>query len=280
MITTDFEYLRDTDGLQQESVLGKEVYLHEDHRWLLPIVVDAQERGLLPRPCTLVMFDAHHDALVPHALEEIRRVAKHGVTVAETIRLCKDHLAKMDDDWVIAGMELGIFDNAVVFGVHNCNGDPMFHTDGDGRDHLIWATYSLPGEAMEYQGDLSDHAKRKQLQPLWNALSWNMSNGKFQFQEGAPNILLNFDLDCFSGSIREVSVSWPDRLFENQLLKESTYPTTAGWTGKVFVEKLVERAGIIAICREAECCGGQEVCEENLTKLSRHFFGLNWTLFR
>ena len=41
-------------------------YIHKDHRWVLCLIYYGQEKGLLPKPCDMVIFDAHHDAKNTH----------------------------------------------------------------------------------------------------------------------------------------------------------------------------------------------------------------------
>ncbi|MBS1714602.1 MAG: UPF0489 family protein [Armatimonadetes bacterium] len=273
--------LNQLDGLKHGRLGDQEVYLHEDHRWLLPIVFDAQERSLLPSPCTLVMFDAHHDGLVPNKLDKVRYLSAQGVTAHGLIELCANDLAKNDDDWVIAGMELGIFDHAVVFGVEhhvpmdNC----IHHIDAAGKRHLIWASCYLPGTGLLYQGELSDHAKSEHLKQLWDILDWESISGKFQFKDDAPTLLLDFDLDCFSATYRSARFTWPDAVYDQELHRVSDYRPTEGWTGRLFVDRIRDRAGIITICREARCCGGENICNENLAQVLKHFFDQELQLF-
>jgi hypothetical protein len=52
-----------TENPKQTYADGVPYILHEDHRWLLPLAHFAQQQGMLPKPCTIIMFDRHHDAL-------------------------------------------------------------------------------------------------------------------------------------------------------------------------------------------------------------------------
>jgi len=109
--------LKKIDDLQQIPFGKYECPLHKDHRWVLPIIFYKQQKNILPYPCTLVMFDAHHDILAPSCKEDILRIKKTGITFDELVNLCREKLSKNDHDWIKAGMELGLIDNAVIFWV-------------------------------------------------------------------------------------------------------------------------------------------------------------------
>ncbi|HZK11173.1 MAG TPA: hypothetical protein VFD10_02290, partial [Atribacterota bacterium] len=55
--------LEEIDELRQVSFDERECFLHKEHRWILPIIFYNQQKKILPHPCTLVTFDAHHDTL-------------------------------------------------------------------------------------------------------------------------------------------------------------------------------------------------------------------------
>lgn len=63
MFSNELNSLIETDALREIVVGDRRCLIHRDHRWTLVLLHWAQEQGLLPRPCNLVMFDAHHDAL-------------------------------------------------------------------------------------------------------------------------------------------------------------------------------------------------------------------------
>ena len=67
-----FSILPANENPQHSSIEGVSCIIHEDHRWLLPIAHRAQQLGELPKPCTLVMFDAHMDSIEPDCTELLR----------------------------------------------------------------------------------------------------------------------------------------------------------------------------------------------------------------
>lgn len=251
-------------------------YVHENHRWCLPLVFAAQEKILLPRPCTMVMFDAHHDCKMPYEGAYISNLRNVGFSTEDLIGLCDKKLDSINGDWVIAGMELGLIGDAVLFGVrdHHRNSDlnregytDQFHSEH--RIKLLW----LPGQALQYQGDLSDNAKARALKELWAILDWepNPETG-FRFGDRQDSIWLNIDLDCFRVEWSDYYFPWPDEVFEKEFEATSNYNPTRGWSGKSFFQALVNRAGLITIARESRCCGGGEKSDVILKKLNNFLF--------
>jgi len=254
------------------TVAGVRFVLHEDHRWLLPIAHVAQEQGLLPKPCTLVVFDLHHDALVPSCLPELR-AGRENLTVEDVIRLCGQNLSKNDDDWLKAGMELGLFGDAVIFGVEDTSDRDKYriYRDDLDREHRI-DMLQRPRGALAYQGSLSDRARSGALERIWNVLGWQILDQLFEFLPDRPKILLSIDLDYFAVRWGDYTFPWPDEVFEREFLVASDYWSTQGWTGKAFVRGMVEKAGLVAICRESACTGGPEKSRLILSKLDEYVF--------
>lgn len=263
--------LRTIDGLKEVPFPHCRCFLHEDHRWILPIICFAQDCQKLPRPCRLVGFDAHHDILQPRSLDEIKKISKRGVTVRRVIDLCKNSLRTSDDDWLKAGMELGLISDAVIFGVMDSqnNGQYEDHTGTTHRIELAW----LPRSAFNHQGVLSDLARSDEFASLWEVLNWEYNRGSgFAFAPTSEKLLLDFDLDCFTVDWNDYRFPWLDEIFEREFYTESDYFTTIGWSGKKFLDCLVKRAGLITIARESECCGGSEKSAEILRKTNHYLF--------
>jgi hypothetical protein len=266
------EQLKVLDGLRTGTLGARPCLIHNDHRWLLPIICSAQEAGLIPRPVTVVMFDFHPDDLEPLCMDEIKQLRQDGPTVEALIELCQSRLRSLDDDWVIAGMELGLIDHIVTFGV-----DDRFDCKREHRDHLGHVHYleypELPRGGLGYQGSLSDLAKDRELSRLWTILGWRHFTGMgFQFDPATPKILLDFDLDCFAVRWRDYLFPWPDEVFEREFLEPSGYWTVEGRTGQDFVHGLISKAGLVTIAREPNHCGGDEKADEILRKLNRYVF--------
>jgi hypothetical protein len=275
-----FAMLPATENPVQTSLDDVPVIVHEDHRWLLPIAYFAQEKKLLPKPCTLTVFDQHDDGVKPDCTPGL---LDPNISLRALIDLCQApprqstavapelsrHLRPLDDDWVKAGMELGIFGDAVIFGGWERGGrrdSSQLYTDkATGKPHSI-KIVSLPKAALSFKGELSDWAR--EFEPIWKILGWTQKGG-FHFEDGLPKALLSIDLDCFACSCHGQTFSWPTKLFEAEFLSP-TY--CSEWTGKRFLHSLIAKAGIVAIARESECTGGPEESQLILEGLNSHAF--------
>jgi hypothetical protein len=91
-----FRLLPETENPKQVFVDGVPYVLHEDHRWLLPIAHIAQEAGALPKPCTVVRYDAHQDAFVPPrgAFPELQRLRSEA-SLEGIVSLCNRSLTSV-----------------------------------------------------------------------------------------------------------------------------------------------------------------------------------------
>jgi hypothetical protein len=265
--------LTQLDGLRFGAHRDVPLWLHNDHRWTLPLIVAAQEQQFVPRPCHLIVFDRHHDALTPNCQPELERIRSVGPTIDNLITLCEKHLRTLDDDWIKAAMELGLVEHAIVFGVEDRDlrhEESRFNDHRGGYHRIILS--SLPGESFGYQGDLSDLARGAELQELWNILGWKPIGGKFSFADGRPKAFVTMDLDCFIISWRDYLLPWPEEVYIKTFLTISTYGLTQGWSGKKFVEGLLASAGVLDIAREPDCCGGDTKADKVLSDLNLHLF--------
>jgi len=154
------------------------------------------------------MFDAHHDALFPRSPDARKHIAslrKSGYAGKQLLDLCERDLCGLDDDWITAGMLLGIFSDGAIFGVRESL-TPASITDAslclrgydlaelrdpDGVMHHIHM-HGFPGGELGYQGDLSDQARAQELTPLWQTLDWGLTPCGFGMS-GKP-FLLSIDL--------------------------------------------------------------------------------------
>lgn len=274
----ELQSLQELDGLTEITFRKCKCYIHKEHRFTLPIVRFAQDKGYLPKPCTLILFDAHHDALEPRNMEEIAHIRANGVGLDEFIEFCGQKLSHKDDDWVKAGVELGMFDDVVIFGA-DLNSHPRYLREGNnvqdhtGKTHRIEIRSKFLGDSLAYQGDLSDRARQEELADLWDILGWQLVPQQgFGFKENERQILLDIDLDYFVIQWSDFLFPWPDEVFEKKFCEPSDYWSTQGWTGKMFFDGLVNKAGLITIAQEPNACGGDEKVDEIFSKVNRYFF--------
>jgi hypothetical protein len=263
-------------GYQVSTIGSKPLVLYDEHRWVLPVIREAQNEKLIPTPCTIVTFDRHHDALPPRkGLGEIPRLRKEGQTIEDIFQLVESHLSATNDDWLRAGMELGFIGDAILFGpIPDITRVERIFKDSVGQQHQLFFP-GLPGRALSYQGDLSDLARSQELQPLWNAFGWTRTKGLqkgFGFAQGLDAIVLDFDLDCFVVDWREYLFPWPSEVFEKEFLEASSHSLTTGLKGQDIVKGIIQKAGIITLAREPIHCGGTDKSNLILESLDKYFF--------
>ena len=215
------------DGLKTFRCGGKEVWLHEDHRWVLPMVFEAQELGWLPRPVRVVLFDRHTDAAEPKEFHA-------DLSFAGVMKACERDLSPHDDDWIVAGIRMGLLADVFVFGVD----DRMGNLPKAVGEFGIFGRYEMPGKL----GEVGKRAKE--------VLEWSESP-----------ILLDIDLDCFAYAYRERVMAWDDGVFASEF-----------GPGLELFQALVGRAGLVTVCREAGCCGGEENADRIWGLVQKHLF--------
>jgi len=273
----DLNTLIELDELKSINYGGiTPMYLHNDHRYCLPLLYEAQSQNNVPKPINLILFDAHHDLAYPNSelLTKLHQMRLDGFSFEELLLVCKDQLRQDDSDWIYAGMELGMIDNLVSFGVQFDEPDrkPKYE-DQTGYEHTLHVLCCTPGQLLGYQGSLSDVARQNELRSLWNLFQWELVPQEgFQFSNERAKIWLNIDLDCFVINWQDYLFPWPDEVFVDRFEIPSDYWSTNGWTGKQFFQKLFETSGLLTIAREPSYCGGEEKTNEVFNKVNHYLF--------
>jgi hypothetical protein len=211
------------------------------------------------------------------------RVREQGLAVESILDACdtvqsqQTHLSTLNDDWIVAGVDLGILKDIVIFGVErrprdlerNCSVQAY-----DGERHRI-AFAELPGSALHPpDGDLINSCRTPQQTTLGEILGWSYHQDRDQywFSDAPEPIALDFDLDCFHAEWRGHLFAWPEKLFVSEFIESMEYFGTVGLNGKRVVEGLVEQAGLITIAREPGCCGGEQESDSIFARLNHVVF--------
>jgi hypothetical protein len=273
-MTTSLAQLQSNPLYQFGSFHNTPVVIHDDDRWLLPVLLAAQQDKLLPQPALLVNFDQHEDAAnLRKGLGLIPSVRENGYPKAEFIELVRNHLANNDDDWIKAGMELGLISDAVAYGVTQGHNTEPIYTDHLGGSDRLFLECELPGDALAHQGSLSDLACAQSLGNYWETIGWEHKGGRFGFREDLPRIILNIDLDCFAMYWRGYRFPWEEEVYNKEFHTASDRFSTKGLTGADFFRGLVKRAGVITIAREPTFTGGKEKGAVILRRVGDYLFG-------
>jgi len=220
------------------------------------------------------MFDRHHDSLDPYCTTEISSALNRGVTFESIVALCKDALSKNDNDWLVAGMQLGLLADALILGAEGDNIEfPKIVRGANGTDRRI-DVIPLPRAALGYQGALTDVIRHYQYKAIWDTLAWHpQESGGYWFDCCAPRVLLDIDLDCFVCTCQGVTFPWPDEVFEREFISDNSYGVAGGTPGVKFVGGLLQRAGAVTIAMEPDYCGGETKAKILLEKVSTFMFG-------
>lgn len=246
----------------------KHIIVYDDHRTLLNILFEAKKLGEFPETPNLVYFDLHDDActLLPKSqlLERIGVADLSEATSKQFWSFVEFDLGVLDDDWLLAGMELDLIKNTILIGQeenHHIQDMRGRYVSEDGIEHELYSIshlkYSLDG-----RGCLGDNIiKEPYYQNVRDIMQYHQ--GHFDAEDVKP-FVLDFDLDCFTTECREKTYAWPEDIFRNEYYESHN--------ARYFMENLLHRASFITICREPGCCGGIGEANKILNYLDRYFF--------
>lgn len=248
---------------------NKPIVLYEDHRSLVFVLWYALNKAkTYTKPPMLIYFDGHDDAKQPsiaamRAAEEVRK----GASEKDVFSFVEWELGGLDDDWLIAAMEIGVVGDALLVGCEdasNLQGFLSIHTDHRGDTHRIWHIHNL-WDALEYQGALTDVVRKSEFQDLWTALGWE-PRGWFNSNE--TNLVLDFDLDCFAGEFAGCTLPWPHDVLINSFQRQSRQLNN-GMSAQRFLRTLCDRSPFVTIARESPYCGGTAHSQQILETLDQ-----------
>ncbi|MBU7569073.1 MAG: hypothetical protein KAF41_00325 [Flavobacterium sp.] len=244
-------------NINTKRTYNSEVVIYEDHRTILNVLYFLKTNGLADFPIDLFMFDDHDDFLNPSesALQRIAEFNDNAPTEREFWSFTEFDLKTLDDDWVKAGMELGLINNVFLF--HSSQASYSFSDSYATQNFGEKRVYNLGGvwDALTFHGCLDDFSNEAEYGQLWEDIGWVKNNGKFEFVR-ENNFIVDFDLDCFSTYIINKNYAIPEEIliknFEEYRRSENHYYGTAS----MFVKKLIEESALTTVCFENNSCGG------------------------
>lgn len=262
-------------NIEVYSFHDKYIILYDDHRSILNVLFETKKLGLFSTTPNIIFFDKHDDACNPQ-INAKDLFEKWGVERIEDVSsrdfwsFVEFDLSGLDDDWLLAGMELGLINHAVVIGqTENSNMRDLnnLFESSDGEVHELFDIYHL-NYSLGSRGCLGDNViKEPYYENVRNIFKYNQPPyeryDKFSKEMTNP-IVLDFDLDCFTTECENNVFAWPEAIF-----REKYYDN-----GEVrhFMHKLINRSTIITICREPACCGGLGESNKILGYLDHYFF--------
>ncbi len=252
----------------------KNIILYDDHRSILNVLFEAKKLGLFKTTPNIIFFDRHDDACNPN-LNVKELLSKWGVDKIEKVSnrdfwsFVEFDLKSLDDDWLLAGMELDLINHAVVIGQkENTNiydMDNKFESS-DGKHHELFEISHLDW-SIGSRGCLGDNVEKEEYEKVRNIFEYNQPPygryDKFSEKVTTP-FVLDFDLDCFTAECEDKTYAWPEEIFKKKYVYNEDV--------QYFMRRLIERSTIITICREPVCCGGLGESNKILGYLDKYFF--------
>ncbi|WPV01647.1 hypothetical protein SNE26_07655 [Mucilaginibacter sp. cycad4] len=253
----------------------KYVIVYEDHRYLLNVLYFLKAEENFKNPFNIIYFDFHDDAVKPHksSIEITKKFRATLPTMPEFWSFTEFNISTLDDDWVLNGMELGFIKDAVVIGAEKDDNIARInnrYSDHTGIDHRI---YSIPHlwDSLDRNGCLGEQAAiTDDFKNIREILEFNNPRNRYTFTDTPETpYILDFDCDVFSFDLLGKTSSWPYSRMRELFLTEIDELNT---TPRDFVERLIDRATIITICRETPYCGGILQATNNFHNLDTLFF--------
>ncbi len=255
-------------GIEHYSYGDKDILVFDDHRTSLGVIYEASKLGMFGEQIpNLVTFDYHEDCCDAGKQSELLK--KIGVenlmdaTSRQFWSFVEFDLSKVDDDWIAAAQELNLVKDVTIIGNeanHNVDNNEVI-VDESGNQHR---RFSIPhlSFSLGNRGCLGDSMLKE---PYYQAIrdTFQIKNGRFDNAPVYPYVL-DIDLDCFTGEIREKTMRWPEQVFFNEFM--GNHKT------RRFLTALIERASFVTISREPRCCGGMGESNKILQYIDRHWF--------
>ena len=272
---TSIYSLSNHTNIEVYSFHDKYIILYDDHRSILNVIFEAKRLGLFGAAPNIIFFDRHDDACNPN-LNVGELLGKWGVDKIEEVTsqyfwsFVEFDLSGVDDDWLLAGMELGLINHAVVIGQnenHNIRDMNNMFESSDGIHHELFDISHLDW-SIGSRGCLGDNViKEEYYENVRNIFEYNQppygDYDKFSKEVTNP-FVLDFDLDCFTTECEDNVYAWPEAIFREKYFENKNVYH--------FMRRLIERSTFITICREPTCCGGLGESNKILGYLDRYFF--------
>lgn len=262
-------------NIEVYSFHDKYIILYDDHRSILNVLFETKKLGLFSATPNIIFFDKHDDACNPQ-INAKDLFEKWGIERIEDVSsrdfwsFVEFDLSGLDDDWLLAGMELGLINHAVVIGqTENSNMRDLnnLFESSDGEVHELFDIYHL-NYSLGCRGCLGDNViKEPYYENVRNIFEYNQPPyGRYdKFSKEVTNpIVLDFDLDCFTTECENNVYAWPEAIFREKYYDNEEV--------RHFMHELINRSTIITICREPTCCGGLGESNKILGYLDHYFF--------
>ena len=265
------EYLREVYPNPVQYISDTPVFVFRDHRWTLPVLHLASERGLLSLPAVVVSFDRHRDSLAPGASRHLLNRFSSGGSLEELAELVSRRLSPRDDDWLLSGMEAGLISDAVRFGTEPDGMERItrYH-DGRGVPHQVYHLERLAAE-LEYKGALADSDHPAVSEGLWETLAWDPRTHSVGLRR--DGMLLDIDLDFFTMAWGKYTIPFLEEVYRGEFLSACQSLFSRDYRPVDFFDTLVKSSGALTIACEPDFCGGETKARKILEDMNRLLLG-------
>src|SRR5690606_2653711 len=111
-----------------------------------------------------------------------------------------------------------------------------------------------------------------EYQVFWEDFGWILNGGKFEFGKDRREFVLDIDLDCFSTSVMERTISIPYEIIAEKLneVKRANYHYY--FTSRDFIKTLISDSEFTTMCFENGSCGGFRESHKIFNLVDEQFF--------
>ncbi len=235
-------------------------FVFRDHRWTVPILKIAAENRLLRLPVNIVSFDRHRDSLPPrYGTDELAAFRSAEGSLGYLIDIVANRLSPRDDDWICAGMELGLIADVIQFGsaedVSASDESLKVYTDTAGVAHRIFYA-GRTAEALSYKGAFAEPSHESAAAGLWDILGWDPARPGIS--RSAGGFVLDIDLDNFTICWETYTIPYTREVYEGEFLAPCQSVYYYDYTPIMFIHELIDHAAVITVACEPAFCGGPE----------------------
>ncbi len=254
-----------------QDVFGTPAVIFRDHRWTLPVIFCAYEAGLLSIPVQLVTFDRHRDALTPEAvIDQLAVFRRDEGSVGELVEIVRDSLSPRDDDWIVAGMELGLIADAIQFKSDFENGaedNPVReYLDAQGSIHRLFSL-GRPVCELTYHGALVDDGHRAAASGLWETMGWDPSRPDRITPE--RDIVCDIDCDFFTVSWDTYTIPFDYEMYAGEFHRPCQSAYYDAYTPVQFLRTLIRNASGVTMATEPDFCDGVDKARAIFSSVNR-----------
>lgn len=252
-----FSELGQRANIRTYKLGDKDIVLYEDHRILLDILYEAHVSNLIKGVPNLIYFDYHDDAcLFDTKQNRLPNIEQCG---SETFwSFVEFKLGVHDDNWLSAGMQLNLINDAVCVGVEENQNVCTLNNSFKGQKQRLYDIGHLDS-ALSERGKLGDPIACGEAQRIKEIFHHNIQEGE---QQSEP-FVLDFDLDCFSMKCVDETFAWSYGIFKKKYGNELV---------SNYMQGLINKSSLITICRESHYCGGLGESAKILQYLDYHLF--------